>query len=240
MSEAMFQRVVVRRDVMLEAKADAAAQRQHFSRRGVFVVNLVSSPGAGKTALLEATAKYWSGKHRIAVLVGDLETERDAERLAPFTSVAQLTTGGACQLQLSLVQRGLAALGDPELDFLFIENVGNLVCPAAHDLGEHLRVALLSVTDGDDKPGKYPKIFRSCQALLISKTDLLPYVPFQVEAAIQDARLVQPKLNCLTISSLRNEGIADWCQFLEEQRQTMLRRDPLTPNPLPGLTAHVG
>jgi hydrogenase nickel incorporation protein HypB len=240
MSEAMFQRVVVRRDVMLEAKADAAAQRQHFSRRGVFVVNLVSSPGAGKTALLEATAKYWSGKHRIAVLVGDLETERDAERLAPFTSVAQLTTGGACHLQLSLVQRGLAALGDPELDFLFIENVGNLVCPAAHDLGEHLRVALLSVTDGDDKPGKYPKIFRSCQALLISKTDLLPYVPFQVEAAIQDARLVQPKLNCLTISSLRNEGIADWCQFLEEQRQTMLRRDPLTPNPLPGLTAHVG
>lgn len=239
MSEATFQRVVVRRDVMLDAKADAAAQRQHFSQRGVFVVNLVSSPGAGKTALLEATAKYWSGKHRIAVLVGDLETERDAERLAPFTSVAQLTTGGACHLQLSLVQRGLAALGDPELDFLFIENVGNLVCPAAHDLGEHLRVALLSVTDGDDKPGKYPKIFRSCQALLISKTDLLPYVPFQVEAAIQDARLVQPNLDCLTISSLRNEGIADWCQFLEEQRQKMLRRDPLTPSSPPSLSAHV-
>lgn len=240
MSESAFKRVVVRRDVMAEAKADAATQRQHFSQRGVFVVNLVSSPGAGKTALLEATAKFWSGKHRIAVLVGDLETERDAERLAPFTSVAQLTTGGACHLQLSLVQRGLTALGDPELDFLFIENVGNLVCPAAHDLGEHLRVALLSVTDGDDKPGKYPKIFRSCQALLISKTDLLPYVPFQVEAAIQDARLVQPNLDCLTISSLRNEGIADWCQFLEEQRREMLGRGMLAKDSPPGLSAHVG
>lgn len=243
MSEAAFKRVVVRRDVMTEAKADAATQRQQFSQRGVFVVNLVSSPGAGKTALLEATAKYWSGKHRIAVLVGDLETERDAERLAPFTSVAQLTTGGACHLQLSLVQRGLTALGDPELDFLFIENVGNLVCPAAHDLGEHLRVALLSVTDGDDKPGKYPKIFRSCQALLISKTDLLPYVPFQVEAAIQDARMVQPNLDCLTISSLRNEGIADWCQFLEEQRRKMLSNmlaNMLVNDSPPSLSAHVG
>jgi hydrogenase nickel incorporation protein HypB len=222
MSEVAFKRVVVRRDVLADVKADAAAQREKFSQQGVFVVNLVSSPGAGKTALLEATAKYWNGKHRMAVLVGDLETERDAERLAPFTSVAQLTTGGACHLQLSLVQRGLAALGDPDLEFLFIENVGNLVCPAAHDLAEHLRVVLLSVTDGDDKPGKYPKIFRSCQALLISKTDLLPYVPFQLESAIQDARLVQPALHCLTISSLREEGIDHWCRFLEEQRAIML------------------
>lgn len=231
MNEMSFKRVVVRRDVMAEAKADATAQRHQFSERGVFVVNLVSSPGAGKTALLEATAKFWNGKHRMAVLVGDLETERDAERLAPFTSVAQLTTGGACHLQLSLVQRGLAALGDPELDFLFIENVGNLVCPAAHDLAEHLRVALLSVTDGDDKPGKYPKIFRSCQAMLISKTDLLPYVPFRVDAAVQDALLVQPSLHCLTISSLHDAGIDVWCRFLEDQRETMLasRTESLRP-----------
>jgi hydrogenase nickel incorporation protein HypB len=231
MSDPSFKRVVVRRDVMADAKADAAAQRQQFSARGVFVVNLVSSPGAGKTALLEATAKFWNGKHRIAVLVGDLETERDAERLAPYTSVAQLTTGGACHLQLSLVQRGLVALGDPELDFLFIENVGNLVCPAAHDLAEHLRVVLLSVTDGDDKPGKYPKIFRSCQAMLVSKTDLLPYVPFRVEAAIGDAMLVQPALQCLTISALRDEGVEAWCRFLETQRERMLgkRTESLRP-----------
>jgi hydrogenase nickel incorporation protein HypB len=154
----------------------------------------------------------------MAVLVGDLETERDAERLAPFTAVAQLTTGGACHLQLSLVQRGLAALDQPDIEFLFIENVGNLVCPAGHDLAEHLRVALLSVTDGDDKPGKYPKIFRSCQALVISKTDLLPYVPFRVDAAIADARMVQPDLEVLTLSSLQGDGIVAWCEFLERRR----------------------
>ena len=216
--ETGFKRVVVRRDVMAEAKADAAAQRAQFTRDGVFVVNLVSSPGAGKTALLEATAKHWQGRFRMAVLVGDLETERDAERLAPFTAVAQLTTGGACHLQLSLVQRGLAALDQPDIEFLFIENVGNLVCPAGHDLAEHLRVALLSVTDGDDKPGKYPKIFRSCQALVISKTDLLPYVPFRVDAAIADARMVQPDLEVLTLSSLQGDGIVAWCEFLERRR----------------------
>lgn len=217
--ETEFKRVVVRRDVMAEAKADAAAQRAQFTRDRVFVVNLVSSPGAGKTALLEATAKYWQGKHRLAVLVGDLETERDAERLAPYTAVAQLTTGGACHLQLPLVQRGLAALDQPKIDFLFIENVGNLVCPASHDLAEHLRVALLSVTDGDDKPGKYPKIFRSCQALIISKTDLLPYVPFSVDAAIADARAVQPDLEVLTLSALHDDGVAAWCEFLERRRE---------------------
>lgn len=216
--ETEFKRVVVRRDVLAEAKADAVAQRAQFTRDGVFVVNLVSSPGAGKTALLEATAKYWRGKHRIAVLVGDLETERDAERLAPYTAVAQLTTGGACHLQLSLVQRGLAALDQPNIDFLFIENVGNLVCPASHDLAEHLRVALLSVTDGDDKPGKYPKIFRSCQALIISKTDLLPYVPFSVDAAVKDARMVQPDLEVLTLSAWHEHGVAEWCEFLERRR----------------------
>jgi hydrogenase nickel incorporation protein HypB len=226
MSTEGFKRVVVRRDVMTEAKADAETQRHRFSQRRIFVINLVSSPGAGKTALLEATAKHWQGRYRLAVLVGDLETERDAARLAPFLPVAQLTTGGACHLQLSLVQRGLAALGDPDVDFLFIENVGNLVCPAGHDLGEHLRVALLSVTDGDDKPGKYPKIFRSCQGLVISKTDLLPYVPFQVDLAIQDARLVQPNLVALTLSALQGDGIDAWCQYLEGERERCFPSGP--------------
>jgi hydrogenase nickel incorporation protein HypB len=219
MSTIGFKRVVVRRDVMAEAKVDAANQRLEFTGRRMFVVNLVSSPGAGKTALLEATAQYWQGRYRLAVLVGDLETERDAARLAPYLPVAQLTTGGACHLQLALVQRGLEALGNPDVDFLFIENVGNLVCPAGHDLGEHLRVALLSVTDGDDKPGKYPKIFRSCQGLVISKSDLLPYVPFQVAAAMQDAKQVQPALTMLTLSALKGDGIEAWCQYLEQERQ---------------------
>ncbi|MBX3422274.1 MAG: hydrogenase nickel incorporation protein HypB [Pirellulaceae bacterium] len=215
-------RVTVRRDVLAEQRADAAEHRRRMTKRGTLVVNMVSSPGAGKTALLEATAKHWQGRHTMAVLVGDLETDRDAQRLSPWTPVAQLTTGGACHLELPLVGRGLQALGDPQVDFLFIENVGNLVCPASHDLGEHLRVVMLSVTDGDDKPGKYPKMFRSSHTLVISKLDLLPYVPFNVSNAIQDARQVQPDLEVLQISALRGQGIQTWYEHLEERRRTLL------------------
>jgi hydrogenase nickel incorporation protein HypB len=136
---------------------------------------------------------------------------------------AQLTTGGACHLQLSLVRRGLQALGDPKVDFLFIENVGNLVCPASHDLGEHIRVVLLSVTEGDDKPGKYPKMFRSSQALVISKMDLLPHVPFRIDSAIADAHAIQPDLTPLYVSAITGDGIANWCQFLENSRKRLLQ-----------------
>lgn len=218
----VHRRVTVRRDVQLEAKQDALAERQRMADRGTFVVNIVSSPGAGKTSLLVETAKYWAGTYSAAVLVGDLETDRDAERLAPWMPAAQLTTGGACHLQLSLVKRGLEALGDPQVDFLFIENVGNLVCPASHDLGEHLRVVLLSVTEGDDKPGKYPKMFRSSQSLVISKLDLLPYVPFSIESAIEDAHSIQPDMEVVSVSSLSGEGIAEWCRFLETRRKNYL------------------
>jgi len=127
--------IVVQRDVQADQKADAAVERDRLGRRGTLVINLLSSPGAGKTTLLEATARHFAGRRKMAVLVGDLETDRDAQRLAPLVPVAQLTTGGACHLELPLVQRGLKALGDPDVDFLFIENVGNLVCPASHDLG---------------------------------------------------------------------------------------------------------
>lgn len=220
--------VVVRRDVLAEAKADAAVERARLAARGTLVVNLVSSPGAGKTTLLQATARHWGDRHRMAVLVGDLETDRDAQRLAPYAPVAQLTTGGACHLELPLVRRGLESLGDPLVDFLFIENIGNLVCPASHDLGEHLRVVLLSVTDGDDKPGKYPKMFRTSQALVISKLDLLPHVPFSILSATEDARLVQPSLTILSVAGLTGEGIAEWCGYLERERERLLRA-PLTP-----------
>lgn len=220
-----YERVVVRRDILADVKIDASEQRQRWARQGTLVINLVSSPGAGKTALLEATAKHWQNAYSMAVLVGDLETQRDADRLAPWTRVAQLTTGGACHLQLPLVCRGLQALGNPQVDFLFIENVGNLVCPASHDLGEHLRVVMLSVTDGDDKPGKYPKMFRTSQALVISKVDLLPYVPFRVNAAVDDARLIQPDLTWLELSSLTGQGVDDWCRYLELTRQRLL--DPI-------------
>jgi hydrogenase nickel incorporation protein HypB len=221
-------RIVVRRDILADAKADAAIERQRLLDRGTLVVNLVSSPGAGKTSLLEATAKHFQGQYSMAVLVGDLETDRDAQRLSPYVPVAQLTTGGACHLELPLVRRGLIALGDPRVDFLFIENVGNLVCPASHDLGEHLRVVMLSVTDGDDKPGKYPKMFRTSHAVVISKVDLLPYVPFQVENAIQDALMVQPSLSAIQVSSQQGLGIDQWCRFLIESRELLVLRRECT------------
>lgn len=216
--------VEVNRDVQAEKKRRATLLRKSFSRQGTLVVNLVSSPGAGKTSLLEATARHWNGSRSLAVLVGDLATERDAERLRPHVPVEQLTTGGACHLELSLIERGLERLPKEDYQFLFIENVGNLVCPASHDLGEHLRIVLLSTTEGDDKPGKYPKMFRTSQALVISKCDLLPHVPFSTEAAIADARMIQPDLKAFTVCALSGEGIAEWCRYLDKARQEMQRQ----------------
>ena len=214
--------ISVNNDVLAEKKRLAAEQRNAFTKQGTLVVNLVSSPGAGKTSLLQATARYWSGRFRVAVLVGDLATDRDAERLRPYLPVEQLTTGGACHLELSLVQQGLARLPQEAYDFLFIENIGNLVCPASHDLGEHIRVVVLSTTEGDDKPGKYPKMFRTSQAMVISKSDLLPYVPFSVQAAIDDAKLIQPNIQAVTTSAIRDDGMHDWCEFLLNARDAML------------------
>jgi hydrogenase nickel incorporation protein HypB len=223
------QTIIVRRDVLAEARADAAAERKRLAERGTFVVNLLSSPGAGKTSLLEATARHFQGRHSLAVLVGDLETDRDAQRLARYVPTVQLTTGGACHLELPLVKRGLEQLGDPQVDFLFIENVGNLVCPASHDLAEHLRVVLLSTTEGDDKPAKYPKMFRTSQALVISKLDLLPHVPFSIDAAVADARRIQPALSVLPVCALDGRGISEWCRYLERQREEILGKKGVTP-----------
>ena len=216
MKASMTRTVRVDRDLLSEKKRRAADLRDEFTRRGTLVVNLVSSPGAGKTSLLEATARHWHGRRSMAVLVGDLDTERDAERLRPLVPVQQLTTGGACHLELSLVEKGLALLPKRDFDFLFIKNIGNLVCPASHDLAEHLRVAVLSTTEGDDKPGKYPKMFRTSHTLVVSKTDLLPHVPFSVDQAIADARRVQPELMCLTLCAPSGAGIPEWCKYLEE------------------------
>jgi hydrogenase nickel incorporation protein HypB len=216
--------IVVRRDVLAEERADAAAERARLAGRGTLAVNVLSSPGAGKTSLLEVTAQYFQGRRTLAVLVGDLETDRDAQRLARYVPTVQLTTGGACHLELPLVKRGLVQLGDPQVDFLFIENVGNLVCPASHDLAEHLRVVLLSTTEGDDKPGKYPKMFRTSQAMVITKLDLLPHVPFSSESAVQDAQRIQPNLDVFNVCALDGRGIEEWCQYLEQQRDAMLQK----------------
>ena len=214
--------IAVDRDIQQERKQKAEELRRWFTERGTLVVNLVSSPGAGKTSLLEATAKHLGQANRMAVLVGDIATERDADRLRPLVPVHQLTTGGACHLELELVRRGLDELPKDPVDFLFIENIGNLVCPASHDLAEHRRVVLISTTEGDDKPAKYPKMFRTSQAMLVSKCDLLPHVPFSLEAVSEDARRVHGEIEVMSICSLTGEGIDSWCDWLELQRETML------------------
>ena len=221
MSESTTKTISVNRDVAEDRKRDAARLRESMTARGTLVVNLVSSPGAGKTSLLEATARHWDGKRRMAVLVGDIATERDAERLAPLVPVRQLTTGGACHLEIGLVRRGLEALPDEDFEFLFVENIGNLVCPASHDLAEHRRVVLISTTEGDDKPAKYPKMFRTSDAMLVTKTDLLPHVPFSMDAVIADAQQVHGEIETFSVCSLTGEGIQQWCQWLQRQRDAI-------------------
>jgi hydrogenase nickel incorporation protein HypB len=218
----MSQIISVQRDVSAAARQKADDFRRMMTQQGTLVVNLMSSPGAGKTSLLSTTARHFASTARLAILVGDIATDRDAQRLAHLAPTVQLTTGGACHLELSLVQRGWEALATHEVDFLFIENVGNLVCPASHDLGEHLRVVMLSATEGDDKPAKYPKAFRTSRALVISKIDLLPHVPFSVDAAIADARAVQPNLAVFPLSVLCGDGIDAWCDYLLEERRKLI------------------
>lgn len=219
----MTRRVItVERDLAGAARLLAEPFRVEMAAAGTFVVNVLSSPGAGKTTLLAETARRWGDRVRCGVLVGDIATDRDAQRLAPYVPVIQLTTGGACHLSPALVQRGWERWEDGTPEFLFIENVGNLVCPSSHDLGEHLRVCLLSTTEGDDKPAKYPKAFRTSQAMVISKVDLLPYLPFDPDAASRDARAVQPALDVLPVSALTGEGLDAWCEFLIDRRHAFL------------------
>lgn len=216
------QTIVIQRDLREERRLAARAFQAECEQTGTFVVRLLSSPGAGKTTLLQRTAAMLGERFRVGILVGDVETERDADRLRPYAPSVQITTGGACHLELPLVRRALPQLGEEPFEFLFIEDVGNLICPASHDLGEHLRVIVLSTTEGDDKPGKYPKAFRTSQVVVINKTDLLPHVPFSIERAQADARLVQSQLRFFSVSALRDEGIREWCAFLESERDRML------------------
>lgn len=212
----------VNADVLRRKKAAADSFRRRMEGEGTLVVQLLSSPGAGKTTLLEATARRLAGAGRMAVLVGDLATERDADRLRRHAPAVQITTGGACHLDLALVEEGWERLPRGPFEFLFIEDVGNLVCPASHDVGHHLRAVLLSTPEGDDKAAKYPKAFRTSQALVITKTDLLPHVPFRVEAALEDARRVHGGLETFALSAATGEGMADWTEYLLRERRRRL------------------
>jgi hydrogenase nickel incorporation protein HypB len=199
--------------------AQAELNRAKFDTNGVLAINLMSSPGSGKTALLEATIRKLKEKIRIAVIEGDLETENDAERIrAQGVPAHQITTGTACHLDAHLIQNALDHLDLAKIDLLFIENVGNLVCPASFDLGHHRNITLLSVTEGDDKPAKYPVMFRAADLMLITKTDLLPYLDdFSTEKAERCQRELASHAPVLKLSSRSGEGLEGWLQWLEQE-----------------------
>ena len=195
----------------------AAHNREHFRAAGVVAVNLMGSPGAGKTAVLEATARARGGGHRIGALAGDLATEHDAERLqAAGIAARSITTGSACHLDAGMVHHALHQFPWRGLDVLFIENVGNLVCPAIYDLGQAVNVVALAVTEGEDKPLKYPVMFRTADLVLVTKIDLLPYLPaIRIETIAANLERVMPRPAFLPISATSGAGVNAWCEWLE-------------------------
>lgn len=197
----------------------AQHNRQHFDKYGVLAINLMSSPGSGKTALLEKTIATLKTQYRIAVIEGDLETENDADRIrAQGVPAVQIATGTACHLDAHMVHDALHEITLADLDIVFIENVGNLVCPASFDLGHHLNVTVLSTTEGDDKPAKYPVMFKAADLMLVSKSDLLPVLgDFSVEKATGCLRQLANAAPVLTLSSRSDEGMSGWYQWLAQQ-----------------------
>jgi hydrogenase nickel incorporation protein HypB len=212
----------VRERVMARNDELAAAVRQRLREAGVLAFNLVSSPGSGKTTLLERTLADLGEELDIAVVTGDVQTQNDADRLARHTSrlVQAVVTNGACHLDASQVAMALDAIDLTRTRLLFVENVGNLVCPASWDLGEDAKIAILSITEGEDKPVKYPKLFQQARYVVLHKMDLLPWVPFSVERALDFARQVNPNLEFMFTSALVPDGMKEWYRFL----RTALRR----------------
>ncbi|MCB0270088.1 MAG: hydrogenase nickel incorporation protein HypB [Calditrichia bacterium] len=203
--------------------------RKQMFDQNILLINLVSSPGSGKTSLLEETIKLLKDRVNIAVLEGDLQTERDAERIRKHGIQAlQIVTGGICHLEAQMIQQAMPNLDLSDVDILFIENVGNLVCPASYDLGEDIRVTLVSVTEGDDKPKKYPSMFLTTDIMLVTKSDLLPYVPFSVDAVIKDAHEVNAAIQPFVLSSMKGDGMEEWCDFLIQQLATKRETETAT------------
>jgi hydrogenase nickel incorporation protein HypB len=211
--------VEVRKNVLKQNDVVARALRERFRQAGVLAISLVSSPGSGKTAFLEKTLTLLHSRYKVAALVGDLATENDAARLARSqTPVRQIITGTVCHLEAAMVQKALEGWDLDRLDFLFIENVGNLVCPSSYDLGEDLRLVLLSVTEGEDKPLKYPTIFNSADVAIIAKSDLAEAVEFDEIAAKRNIQAVRPDMKVFKLSAKTGEGMADYLEFLESRR----------------------
>jgi hydrogenase nickel incorporation protein HypB len=201
---------------LLKANDFVAEQiRKKVGERDILLLNITSSPGSGKTTLLQETARRIGDKINIKVLVGDLETERDADRLrAVGLDALQIVTGGICHLEAQMVWQAMENLELEGTDLLIIENVGNLVCPAAFDLGEDYRVTLIATTEGDDKPKKYPRMFLTSEVMVVSKCDLLPYLPFSVDAVVADARDINADIDVFKVSSTAGTGMDAWCDWL--------------------------
>jgi hydrogenase nickel incorporation protein HypB len=196
----------------------AESIRKQMAEKNILLINITSSAGSGKTTLLQETARRIKDKVKMKILVGDLETERDADRLRDVGADAlQIVTGGICHLEAQMIWQAMDGLDLEGVELLIIENVGNLVCPASFDLGEDYRVTLIATTEGDDKPKKYPRMFLTSELMLVSKVDLLPHLPFSVDAVVKDARDINPDIKVMEVSSIQNKGIDDWCNWLLEK-----------------------
>ena len=213
-----MERVAIEKKVLSENDRIAQSLRERFAVRGTLVLNCISSPGSGKTSLLERTLEGFAAETRVAVVTGDIQTDNDARRLARFGfPVRQITTAGACHLDARMVEKSLEGWDLSSLDLLLIENVGNLVCPTSYDLGEAAKIVILSVTEGDDKPLKYPGAFAKSRLMVLNKIDLLPYVPFDMEAARRNARSIHPGIEIIETSCTAGNGLDAWRQWIAER-----------------------
>jgi hydrogenase nickel incorporation protein HypB len=210
--------ITVERKVLEKNDAIAQQNREVFKKKNLFTMNLVSSPGSGKTSLIEKTIHHTKNKFNVAVIEGDVQTSLDAERVAAYgVPVVQIITQGTCHLEAGLVRDAFGQIEKNDFEVLFIENVGNLVCPAGYDLGEDLKVVIVSTTEGDDKPLKYPAMFRNASALIINKIDLVPYVNCSLETLMKNALSINPSLKVFKTSCTTDEGIEEWCGWIESK-----------------------
>jgi len=207
--------ITIERKVLEKNDQIADELRNKFRSKKMFVINLLSSPGSGKTSLIERTVEFLKDKLNISVIVGDVQTDNDAKRIGKLDiPVVQIITNGSCHLEAQLVRDAYRNIEDEKTDILIIENVGNLVCPAGYDLGEDKKVVLISTTEGDDKPLKYPAMFRNSSVMIINKIDLLPYVNSSVEDIKTNAKSINSKLDMFEVSCKSSEGIKEWCNWL--------------------------
>jgi len=215
-----MKRVKLEKKVLSENDSIAARLRAKFHERRILCLNLISSPGSGKTTLLERTLEGFEPGERVGVLTGDIQTDNDAARLRRYKfPVKQITTGGTCHLDAGMIERALADFPIDNVDVLFIENVGNLVCPASYDLGEAAKIVLLSVAEGDEKPLKYPGIFFKSALMVLTKLDLLPHVPFDLAKAEKNARRINPEIEIRRVSCATGEGLREWREWIEKRRE---------------------